>query len=88
MHFVYILECSDGTLYTGYTNNLEKRVFEHNNAKTGAKYTKNRRPVKLKYYEDFKTHGESLKREYEIKKLKRLDKLELIKSFTKKFKNI
>lgn len=88
MFSVYILECADGTLYTGYTNNLEKRVFEHNNAKIGAKYTKNRRPVKLKYYESFETLGESLKREHQVKKLKRADKLELIKSFTKKPKNI
>lgn len=83
MFFVYILECADSTLYTGYTNNLEKRLFEHNNAKIGAKYTKNRRPVKLKYYEGFKTKGESLKREHQIKKLKRQDKLELIKIFAK-----
>ncbi len=82
MFFTYILECADGTLYTGYTNNLDKRVFDHNNAKTGAKYTKIRRPVKLKYYESFDTVGESLKRERQIKKLKRADKLKLINNFT------
>lgn len=82
MYFVYILECADGTLYAGYTNNLDKRVFDHNNAKTGAKYTKIRRPVKLKYYESFDTVGESLKREHQIKKLKRADKLKLINNFT------
>lgn len=81
MFFVYILECADGTLYTGYTNNLDKRVFDHNNAKTGAKYTKTRRPVQLKYYESFETIGESLKREHQIKKLKRADKLKLINNF-------
>lgn len=87
MFYVYILECADGTLYTGYTNNLDKRVFEHNSAKTGAKYTKIRRPVKLKYYESFNIKGESLKREHQIKKLKRVDKLELVNNFTKNTDN-
>lgn len=67
MFFVYILECSDKTLYTGSTNDLEKRVFEHNNSKRGAHYTKTRRPVLLKYKEELSTLSEARKREAEIK---------------------
>lgn len=78
--YTYILECSDKTLYTWFTTNLEKRVFEHNNSKNWAKYTKWKRPVKLVYFEEFMTKSEAQSREYQIKKLKRLDKLELIKS--------
>ena len=77
-HYVYILECSDKTLYTGYTNNLEKRILSHNELKTGARYTKSRRPVKLIYSEKYKTKSESLKREIAIKKLNRGEKLKLI----------
>ena len=75
---VYILSCSDNTLYTGVTNDLEKRVLNHNNG-TGAKYTKFRGPVKLIYSEIFNSRSEAQKREYEIKQLSRTDKLELIK---------
>ena len=77
-HYVYILECNDKTLYTGYTNNLEKRILSHNELKTGARYTKSRRPVKLIYSEKYKTKSESLKREIAIKKLNRGEKLKLI----------
>ncbi|QPW58728.1 GIY-YIG nuclease family protein [Clostridium botulinum] len=66
MPYVYILECSDGTLYTGWTTDIGRRVKEHNNGK-GAKYTKARRPVTLKYYEEFKTKNEAMKRECAIK---------------------
>ena len=52
MHYTYIVECSDGSLYTGYTNNLKKRIKAHNDKK-GAKYTRGRTPVTLKYYEEF-----------------------------------
>jgi len=79
-YFVYILECRDKTLYTGYTNDLEKRLANHNNSKQGAHYTKIRRPVILKYSEKFKTISEALKREHEIKKLTRIEKLKLIKN--------
>lgn len=79
-HFVYILECSDKTLYTGYTNNLEKRVIAHNTLKTGAKYTKGRRPVKLVYSKKFKTKSEAMKREVEIKKMDREEKVYLMKT--------
>ena len=79
MNYTYILKCSDGTLYTGWTNNLEKRVETHNAGK-GARYTKVRRPVELVYYETFDTKEEAMKREYQIKQMKREDKLILIES--------
>ena len=75
--FVYLLECSDHTLYCGYTNNLDDRVNTHNRGK-GAKYTRNRWPVKLVYYESFETKSEALKREHKIKQLTRREKLKLI----------
>ena len=78
-HFVYILECSDKTLYVGCTNNLERRLAQHNNSKSGAHYTKIRRPVTLKYSEKFETLSEARKREAEIKSWRREKKLELIK---------
>ena len=76
-HYVYILECSDHSYYTGYTNNLQKRIDTHNNGK-GAKYTKARRPVKLIYFEHFNDKSSALKREYAIKGLTRKRKEELI----------
>lgn len=78
MYFVYILECKDGSLYTGYTTDLEKRLKAHNESKAGAKYTKTRRPVKLVYFEKFRKLGLALKREYKIKQLTREEKLGLI----------
>ncbi len=77
--YVYILTCADGTLYTGVTNDIEKRVLAHNEAKTGAKYTKARRPVVLSYTETQNSRGEALKREAVIKKLTRTEKKLLIK---------
>lgn len=78
-YYIYILECSDKTLYTGYTNNLENRVKAHNEGK-GAKYTKSRLPVKLVYSETFDDKKEAMSREWYIKhKLTREEKLELIK---------
>ena len=77
--FVYILECKDKTFYVGCTNDLERRLDEHNNSKSGAHYTKIRRPVTLKYKETFSTLGDARKREAEIKKWKRENKMELIK---------
>lgn len=73
-----MLECSDGSLYTGWTNNLEKRIAAHNNGK-GAKYTRVRLPVKLVYYEEYEDKIEAMKREYEIKQLSRKEKVKLIK---------
>ncbi len=77
MNYTYILKCSDGTLYTGWTNNLEKRLNAHNSGK-GAKYTKVRRPVQLMYYEEFATKEEAMKREYAIKHFTRTQKEKLI----------
>ena len=68
-YFVYILECSDKSMYTGCTNDLSKRLKQHNNSKSGAHYTKLRRPAILRYSEKFKTLGKARKREAEIKKL-------------------
>lgn len=76
--FVYILECSDKTLYAGCTNNLEKRLKEHNGAKRGAHYTKIRRPAILKYSEKFDNLKDARAREAEIKNLKREEKIKLI----------
>ncbi len=76
--FVYILECNDGTLYTGSTRDVEKRVYAHNFLKSGARYTRARRPVKLVYTEKYATYRQAMRREYELKQLKRRDKLELI----------
>ena len=78
MNYTYILECSDGSLYTGWTNDIEKRVEAHNSGK-GAKYTKTRRPVKLVYLETFDTKEEAMSREYAIKQFPRKKKLEMIK---------
>ena len=78
--FVYILECSDKTLYTGITNNLDKRLEQHNSGVDGAKYTRPRRPVKYVYQEKQVNRSVATKREMAIKKLKRTEKLKLIKS--------
>lgn len=80
IYTVYILECSDFSLYTGYTNNLIKRIKDHNESKQGARYTKARRPVRVVHAERFKSLSRALKREAEIKKLTRTKKLELIKN--------
>lgn len=76
-HYTYIVKCRDGSLYTGWTNDLERRVREHNAGK-GAKYTKSRRPVALAYYETFDTKQEAMSREYAIKRMKRKEKLKLV----------
>jgi len=78
MYFVYILECVDGTLYTGVTNDIEKRLLAHNGGKTGARYTRGRRPVTLLYTEECGTKGEALQREAVVKKLTRQQKLLLV----------
>ena len=77
-YFLYILHCSDGTMYTGITTNLERRVKEHNSSKLGAKYTKARRPVKLIYSKEFIDRSRALKEEARIKKLTRKEKLLMI----------
>ena len=78
-HYVYIVECADGTYYTGYTTSLERRLNEHNySASRCAKYTRSRRPVRLRYYEEYKTVSEALRREHQIKKMSRKKKIELM----------
>lgn len=79
MYYTYILKCSDDSLYVGCTNDIEKRLFQHNNSKSGAHYTKIRRPVKLLYYERFESLNLARRREAEIKSWKREKKLVLIK---------
>lgn len=80
MNYAYILKCSDNTFYTGWTNNLEKRVKAHN-AGTASKYTRTRRPVKLAYYESFETKQEAMSREWKIKQLSRAEKEILVEGF-------
>lgn len=77
MYYIYILKCSDGTLYTGSTNDLKKRLHTHNTGKAGAKYTRGRRPVEMIYSEEFKIKSKALKREWEIKRMNRGNKLHL-----------
>ncbi|HIU76640.1 MAG TPA: GIY-YIG nuclease family protein [Candidatus Pelethocola excrementipullorum] len=76
-NYTYILRCQDNSLYTGWTNDMDKRLKAHNEGK-GAKYTKARRPVTLVYYETFHTKEEAMRREWEIKHLNRQGKLKLI----------
>ncbi|NLY71102.1 MAG: GIY-YIG nuclease family protein [Clostridiales bacterium] len=78
MNYVYILECNDGTFYTGWTTDLGRRIEEHNSGK-GSKYTRGRLPVKLVYYEVFDYKSDALRREYKIKKLSHLEKIKLKK---------
>ncbi len=75
--YTYILRCADGTLYTGWTNDLTKRVQAHNDG-TGAKYTRSRRPVTLVYSESFEAKEEALRREAQIKHMSRKEKEKLI----------
>jgi putative endonuclease len=78
MYYVYILKCSDDSLYVGSTNDLERRVLQHNNSKKGAHYTKIRRPVTLLYSEEFPSLKEARKREAEIKGWRREKRLKLL----------
>lgn len=77
MYYVYIIKCSDNTLYTGYTNDIDKRIEKHNQG-LAAKYTRGRTPVKLMYYEEFESKNEALKRELQIKSFPRHKKISLI----------
>ena len=77
MNYTYIVRCPDGTLYTGWTNDLEKRLSAHNSG-GGAKYTRSRRPVELVYFETYDTKEEAMSREWYIKRLTREQKKELI----------
>lgn len=77
MNYVYMIRCKDGSLYTGWTNNLEKRFRNHCEGK-GAKYTRGRGPLELVYYEVFEDKKDAMKREYAIKQLKKSEKEKLI----------
>lgn len=79
MYYLYILKCSDKTLYTGICLDLKRRLKEHNTSKLGAKYTRSRRPVKLVYNKKYRTRSIASKAEAQIKKLSRQEKLKLIK---------
>lgn len=81
MNYTYIVQCVDGTLYTGWTTNVMRRLKEHNEGKAGAKYTRAKRPVNLVYYEGYETKEEAMRREYAIKQLTRKEKLELIEMY-------
>ena len=87
MCYTYILKCSDGTFYTGWTNDLKHRMKSHN-AGTGAKYTRARLPVQLVYYEEFQSKQEAMKREYAIKQLTKKDKQILLREMDAEKKNI
>lgn len=77
MHFVYVVECCDGSLYTGYTTDVERRVGEHNDG-TGAKYTRGRGPVELVHVEEFESKSAAMSREYAVKQLTRRQKERLV----------
>ncbi|SEK93826.1 putative endonuclease [Haloferax larsenii] len=77
VHFVYVLRCSDDSLYTGYTTDVERRVAEHD-AGEGAKYTRGRTPVELVHVESYDSKSKAMSREYEIKQLSRRQKLDLV----------
>jgi putative endonuclease len=77
--FMYVVRCSDGTLYTGITKDIKKRVLEHNYGTRGAKYTKSRRPVQLIYRRECESHSHALKEEWAFKKLRKAKKERIIK---------
>lgn len=76
-HYFYVLECADGSYYAGYTNDLNKRVNTHNDGK-GAKYTRGRRPVVLRYVEEYQTKTEAMQAEYRFKQLSRSTKERIV----------
>lgn len=80
MNYTYMVRCRDNTFYTGWTNNLDKRLEAHNSG-NGAKYTRSRRPVTLVYYEEYEKKEEAMRREREIKKLSRKEKEKLAENF-------
>jgi len=86
--FLYILECSDGSLYTGITNNIDRRIAKHN-AGTASKYTRVRRPVTLRYTEECGTRAQALMRECKVKEMPRIEKLKLLKrDYNLKFQSL
>jgi putative endonuclease len=83
MYFLYILECTDQTLYTGITTDLDRRILEHNTSDRGAKYTRARRPVRLVYSKKYRDRSTALKAEAKMKCLSRIEKMDLIATFLK-----
>lgn len=82
-YYAYMLRCADGTLYSGYTDDLEKRIAAHNSG-TGAKYTRGRRPVALVYSEEYFSKAAAMSREYRLKHLTRRQKLMLAEKYRQK----
>lgn len=80
-YFVYILQCSDNSLYIGIAKDIEKRVKEHNTSSKGAKYTRSRRPVVVIYTEEFDSRSSALKREWVLKQLSRHEKEILLRKY-------
>jgi len=80
-YFIYMVKCSDDSLYTGITTDIQRRIKEHNSSNKGAKYTKVRRPVTLVYTEECEDRSSASKREYEIKHFSRKEKLDLLDNF-------
>ena len=76
--YVYIVECADGTLYTGWTNDVEKRINEHNGGRSGAKYTRSRRPVRLLFVKECLSLSDALKEEARIKRMSKAQKIQMI----------
>lgn len=87
-HFAYFLECADGTLYAGYTTDVDRRVVEHNESYKGAKYTSSKRPVTLVYVESFLTRSEAMKREAEFKSWTRSKKVSFLQEQKAIIKNV
>ena len=86
-YYVYMARCADNSLYTGYTRNIERRMYQHNNTIKGAKYTKSRRPLELIYYEKLENLSSALKREHEIKSYTHAEKEMLAKNASEDFSN-
>lgn len=84
MYYFYVLRCADNTLYCGQTNDIQRRINEHNSSKKGAKYTKSRRPVELIYFEEHATIQLVLKREIEVKRWSKVKKEKLVKKLEEK----
>lgn len=82
--YIYILKCSDGSLYTGVTTDIERRLHEHNHSSRGARYTRARRPLSLAYREPAESRAQACRREWEIKQLSAVDKRRLISAQQKK----
>ncbi|MFC1656008.1 GIY-YIG nuclease family protein [Patescibacteria group bacterium] len=76
-YYAYLARCNDNSLYAGYTANIKERETKHNEGK-GARYTRMRRPIKIVYFEEFETKSEAMKREYQLKRLKKEDKESLV----------